>query len=139
MDLLHENCNRCAFVITSHAFECTKDDNDKVKFRAKLFSTPSTSNEVLNSLKVWLANNPSIIVKGLRLYFKPSCPLLISSFETPLQCISQAKVPENSVAVAFAVTTFVICVILIATVVLLVIYIMQKRCYKNRNKSAIRF
>ena len=138
MDLLHKSCRRCAFVITDYAMECIKDDSDVVKFRGKLFSTPNTS-EVLGSIRVWITNNPSIVVKGLRLYFKTSCPLVIDSFETPLKCISQARAPENSVAVALAITAFVICVILIATVVLLVIYIMQKHCYKIHNKSAIRF
>ena len=126
-------------MITNDAVECAKDDSNVVKFRAKLFSTPNTSNEILSSIKHWITNNPSIVIKGLRLYFKTDCPLVIDSFETPLHCISQVRAPENSVAVALAITGFMICVILIATVVLLVIYTLQKHCHKNHNKSALKF
>ena len=90
MDLLYRSiqntCDGCEYTTTNQAIECTDENNDIVKLRARLFSPSNMTEQILNSIKSWITHTRSIEVQGIRLHLESNCSLVIESLESPIYC-----------------------------------------------------
>ena len=137
VNALRENvqsqCSDCGgFVLTNEAIECSAEDSNIVKFRAKLFSAKDNTGLILNTIETWIQHTSFIVVEGLRLYFETNCPITIESFASTLLNCSRQSSQNNAVTVTLAVIVAIICAILLTVIAYLVYKHLKKQYYKTR-------
>ena len=124
-------CGVSAELITEGAFQCFRNSDHQVTFRARLRGTAQiTSSQLLAYLEMFVVNGDSsttIAVQGVRLDVDNSCPVAINSFSDP-QCISTTMTPQSDNTAAIIGGVVAVIVVVAVTVIIAIAAIVRKCC-----------